>query len=89
MAYKIKGYDDGLASDSKNVVKSVNLSKRTLEIVGSDESEDRQGDIVLISSWNFENYKKNPVMLWSHDYTGVPLPAEKKTIKTINQNLYS
>lgn len=35
--------------------------------VASDETPDRQGEIVKAEGWDFKNFKKNPVLLWSHN----------------------
>jgi hypothetical protein len=48
-------------------------SERVLEFVGTDETEDRVGDIVKADGWNFDNYEKNPVFMWCHDYSKPPL----------------
>jgi hypothetical protein len=72
---EIFGQDFGM------VFKSVNLDNRTLRIVGSDETKDRFGDIVSINGWVLENYLKNPVFLWAHNYSSVPLGKTIKLIK--------
>ena len=87
MAYQIKNKEgeviqrdgkDMMASDIAGVVKGVNLDKRTLRILATDETRDRDGDIVTMKGWDFENYIKNPVFLFSHDYSSVPLAAAVK-----------
>lgn len=57
------------------------VSPRILELIGSDESKDRQGDIVKLDGWDLTNYKKNPVFLWGHDYTKLPLGKSVKIVK--------
>lgn len=37
--------------------------------VASTASEDRHGEIVKVDGWDLKNFKKNPVLLWSHDHT--------------------
>ena len=87
MAYQIKNKEgeviqrdgkDMMASDIAGVVKGVNLDKRTLRILATDETRDRDGDIVTMKGWDFENFIKNPVFLWGHDYGSVPLAAAVK-----------
>ena len=46
---------------------------RILRFIGSNEARDRDGDIILASGWELDNYKKNPVFLWAHDYTIPPI----------------
>lgn len=45
----------------------VDLAPRTLRFIGSDETEDRAGDIVSADGWDVANYLKNPVVLFNHD----------------------
>lgn len=46
---------------------------RILRFIGSTEAQDRDGDIISASGWELENYKKNPVFLWAHDYSIPPI----------------
>jgi hypothetical protein len=64
-------------------VKSVNEDNATLEAIFSTEDEDRHGDIVR-QNWDLKSFKKNPVILNSHNYwsaTDVIGKAEKIGIK--------
>jgi phage head maturation protease len=90
MAYNILNKDgkkrkrdnnEVLASDYLQVVKSVDMEKRTLKIIATDETKDRDGDIIEMKGWDIANYLKNPVFLWAHDYTSVPLAAAQKIVK--------
>jgi len=40
--------------------------------IGSTAAVDRVGEVVE-QNWNLENYKKNPVILYGHDQTGLPI----------------
>ena len=95
MSYQIKDADgknikhqgkDLMAMDSIGVIKAVNQDKRTLLITGSTEAKDRDGDIIRTRGWNIENYQKNPVFLWNHDYSSVPLGAAKSIKKRRGPN---
>lgn len=44
-----------------------------LTFVASDESEDRMGDVVRAGGWDLDQYKRNPVFLWAHDYSRTPV----------------
>lgn len=46
---------------------------RTFEVVMSTSDEDRQGDALDQSGWDFTYFKLNPVVLWAHDYSGFPI----------------
>lgn len=43
------------------------------EIVISSSVEDRDGDVIEVDGWELENYLANPVVLFAHDYRGVPV----------------
>lgn len=72
------------ASDMVSVVKAVDTEKRTLTMTGTTEVRDRDGDIITVKGWKLENYLKNPVFLWAHDYRSVPLAAAQKVIRRRN-----
>ncbi len=74
---------NAMGMDFVSVTKAVDLDKRTLTIIATDETVDRDGDILMVNGWDFENYKKNPVFLWAHDYSSVPLAAAIKVAKRI------
>jgi HK97 family phage prohead protease len=48
-------------------IKSIDDEKRTIKFCFSDNSVDRQGEIVDQSSWDVKNYLVNPIILWGHD----------------------
>lgn len=51
------------------------LEKKEGEIIGiaSTEAQDRDGEVILQSGWDLENFKKNPVILASHNYYEFPI----------------
>ena len=55
------------------VVKEINEENRTLDGVASTDSIDRDGDVIKQDGWELDNFKKNPVFLWAHDYWKPPL----------------
>lgn len=46
---------------------------RQLQFVISTGSIDRDRDTVEVAGWKLENYLRNPVVLWAHDYRGLPI----------------
>jgi len=44
-----------------------------IKFVISTEVIDRDDDIISIDGWDLENYKKNPVVLFGHDYRSLPI----------------
>ncbi len=39
-----------------------------LTVVASTGEVDRHGDVVSPDGWHLEGYRRNPVILWAHDY---------------------
>ena len=54
------------------------LGNRVLEIAGSTEDIDRQQDIIRSKGWKLAAFKKNPVILWAHDYSQPPIGRARK-----------
>lgn len=53
--------------------------------VVSDESVDREGEVISIDGWKLDNFKRNPVMLWSHNPFDPPIGKWKNIkFRTIN-----
>lgn len=50
-------------------IRAYDVEKRAGEIVASDATEDRYGDVIEVEGWRLDNYRKNPVMLVDHDYS--------------------
>lgn len=48
-------------------------SDRVLRFVGSDETPDRDNDILEVGGWKLDEYLKNPVFLWAHNYDEPPV----------------
>lgn len=62
--YRIASIDDPKRDEDR---------ERAFRFIASDETVDRSGDIVRVSGWDFRNFKKNPVALWGHDASGLPI----------------
>ena len=43
------------------------------EVIASTDTIDRHGEVLDQNGWQTDNYKKNPVILWAHDYTQPPV----------------
>lgn len=52
--------------------------KRNLLFTISTASVDRMGDTVALDGWKLDNYRKNPVVLWAHDASMLPLAKSLK-----------
>lgn len=85
MAYRIKDADDQIIkapdSESELIVtdhydidmKELDETERSFFAVASEESPDRDGDILSIKGWKLDNYLKAPMGLFAHDYHSVPI----------------
>jgi hypothetical protein len=47
-------------------LRSIDEKARTITFVASTESVDRMGDILRVSGWKLDAYKKNPIFMWNH-----------------------
>lgn len=54
--------------DKSYIEARLEKSGGTIEFVASDETLDRQGEVIPIDSWDLANFKRNPVLLVNHDY---------------------
>ena len=54
-------------------VKALNKRKRIITFVGTKETQDRTGDIILVDGWELDNFHKNPVFLWNHNTSLPPI----------------
>lgn len=45
----------------------------TFDIVISTPTPDRAGESIIQNGWETENYQKNPVVLWAHNYQNLPV----------------
>ncbi len=57
----------------KSKANSINEAKYQATFVISDESVDRQGEIIKQDGWNMDNFKANPVILFGHDSYDLPI----------------
>jgi HK97 family phage prohead protease len=60
--------------------------KNKLSFVASTASVDRYGDIV-VQNWDLEAYKSNPIILFNHDQTALPIGKGVPSIKDNQLNI--
>lgn len=61
---------------SKKFLKAIvtlKADKSGFDFLASTSAIDRQGDSIDQSGWELGNYKLNPVILWAHDYSQLPI----------------
>jgi len=60
--HRLVTVQDGAASQTDS-------GERSLDVIASDESVDRYGDVISAGGWQLEAFRKNPIALFSHDQT--------------------
>jgi len=49
------------------------LNKDSITVVASSDAVDRDGDILDPKGWDLKNFQTNPVLLWSHNASELPI----------------
>jgi len=65
--------DGEISMSRKTFTTSVVRAGATPTVTISTAAQDRDGDVVIPTGGDFSNFKKNPVVLWAHDYSGLPV----------------
>jgi hypothetical protein len=66
---RVKAFDFGTVEKIKKAEKE----NGTFDVIISTEDVDRAGEVVRQNGWDLLNYKNNPIVLWGHDYYGLPI----------------
>jgi HK97 family phage prohead protease len=73
-----------MKNELKKEIKSISFEikvsgseERTIDILASDDSVDSYNEILTHDGWDLKRYKKNPVIIWAHNYS---IPPIAKTI---------
>jgi hypothetical protein len=63
------------APDFQEVLQRIKESNDsgTFEVIVSTEEVDRQGETIDQAGWDLTFYRMNPVVLWAHDYSSLPI----------------
>ena len=59
--------------------KQISEEERTIDFVFSDETLDRDQEIIRSQGWQLEKYRKNPVFLFAHEYWSLPIGKSIQT----------
>lgn len=54
------------------------LAERQYEFTASTSDIDRDGEIIDAKGWDLKNFKKNPVIMYAHDYRTLPIGKASK-----------
>lgn len=73
-----KGLDEAFAKKEVQElfasIKAADVSKLgTFRVKITNEAIDRAGEMIKADGWDFGPYMKSPVVLWGHDYKGLPV----------------
>lgn len=60
-----------------------------IRFIASTEGVKRDGLELKATDWDLDNYRKNPVVLWSHDYWGTHLPIGRADVEVEGASLIS
>ncbi len=54
------------------------VGERQYEFTASTADMDRDGEVIDVSGWDLKNFKKNPVVMFAHDYRTLPIGRATK-----------
>lgn len=60
---------------------------RVKRFIGTSEVKDRDGEILVIDGMDFKNFKKNPIVLFSHQSRELPVGKVVKVEKDVNKKI--
>lgn len=70
-------YERFAAPEVKDVVaateKAADDDTGTFEVVITTENLDRYQEVISLDGWETDHYMANPVVLWGHDHSGLPI----------------
>jgi len=49
------------------------VGERQYEFTASTSTQDRDGEVIDATGWDLKNFKKNPVIMYGHDYKTLPI----------------
>jgi HK97 family phage prohead protease len=89
MSYKILARDGRPVKKDGDPVRAMDITVEKIEslddneksfiAIASTEDEDRDKDIIRQNGWDLKNFKKNPMVPWSHNYWGIPIAKSLRT----------
>jgi len=54
------------------------IGERQYEFIASTADMDRDGEVIDVEGWDLKNFKKNPVIMYAHDYHSLPIGKATK-----------
>ena len=49
------------------------VGERQYEFTASTSTQDRDGEVIDAAGWDLKNFRKNPVIMFAHDYRSLPI----------------
>lgn len=75
---------EALQKDGDLIAKGLEYGE--IEVIVSNSATDRHGESILLEGIDLSQIRRNPVVLWAHDYTGLPI-GQIKDIRKKGGNL--
>ena len=66
----------------KGAITKIDKEKGTFQVLISTADVDRDGEVIDVNGWDFTNFLKNPVILWAHNYSDLPIGVAEKIAMT-------
>lgn len=57
----------------------------TFEVIATTDDTDRDGEVIRADGWDFEPYKKNPIVLWAHNFYEMPIGKVTEIVREDNK----
>lgn len=91
MADEYRSVDDGKARYIRGYCERAAAKESKpgdpIRFVASTENVARDGLVVEAAGWELDNYRKNPVVLWSHDLVGARPPIGRADVRVVGREL--
>lgn len=77
------------SDDFQNIISKTQKASEeelgTFKVVISTDDIDRSGESISIDGWDLKNYMKNPIVLWGHNHSILPVGVATKVYKDGNK----
>lgn len=76
----------GILTPMESEIKTIGgKDSRLIEFIITSDRVDRQQDTLATDGWAFEDYEKNPVVLWAHDHYAMPIGNSRSLTRSGNK----
>lgn len=74
-----------LFNEYTKLAKDATVDYGSFKVIATSDDVDRDGEIIDVNGWDFKNYETNPVVLWGHDFTSMPIGKVTKLTRDGNK----